>query len=161
MRASMYFYGCSCGCTPSESKTINAVSREDLIKGVADFHRDYETVGSNRFRKVSLRNQDADPDGDKEFLKDVYTFLDKVEIIDKKIEKADNIVWKEWVSPFTARNGFELTEEQKNINQCERIVFDSEKEKAAKEVRKLRSEVETLFQGDWEYEYEPECEDED
>jgi len=47
------FDGCSCGCTPYESYTINGTD-EDIIKAGAQWVNDHRVYGDDPYRKISF-----------------------------------------------------------------------------------------------------------
>jgi hypothetical protein len=150
MKAQLYFSGCSCGCTPSETWDITADTEEGIIYGLADQMCDCAVYGSNPFRKCYI---EALPTGIER--SDVREMALKLFELEKQIrEKEDERTKKVFKAPYvSAGDEYPLTEEQIAVNDEVRKKFKAEKSAMTRGINKLKEEKKS-FHRDYDTERE-------
>ena len=143
MKAKMYFAGCSCGCTPSETYYVTAETREGLIYGVADQMCNYAVYGKDPFRKCYLESIDPS-DIDRNEIRELGLKL--FELSKKIHEKKVEYEKKKFKAPYrSSGKKYPLTDEQIAVNENAKKAFDKDKEEMKKEIDKLKKDQQSFY----------------
>jgi len=143
MKASIHFGGCSCGCTPSQDKTITSNTREGLIYGIADNILNYRVYGSNPYRKCYWKILEGEQIDEKE----IYAMADKLYAMEEQIHAKERELEGAFQAPYIAtyEGTYPLTEEQKNINKAEHDKYLLKKEEIKKEIDEIRRQKASFY----------------
>jgi hypothetical protein len=153
MKATFTFSGCSCGCTPYEHQTVISPNDEkELVKCAAQWMFDHCTHHSDRYCKTSVKSSDV-----QELEQKAKVIADRLCELDKNKKTLRSSIEKLYVPVFMAQKPYEITPEQKQINDAKKIEYEQVKEQNKIALDKIKQEMFDLTNNSCEYEEDEEC----
>lgn len=145
MEARVTFYGCSCGCTPAETKVISSETREGLLYGLANTILDYRVYRINPYQKCDwcFVDEPPAPISDQE----ITDLAEKIFAIENEIRNKELSIKKNFNPIYTTSspNEYPLTPEQEMANKNAHDAFLKEQEKVKEEIKELEKQKASFY----------------
>jgi hypothetical protein len=138
LTATLHFSGCSCGCTPSRSQTIESNNKFDLIKECVKWCLEYTCYGDSfkkRLKRVYIDSGDIS-------LADCESLYNVCYAKYEQQRKLEGLLIDTFLPPYTAKPGYWLTKEQEDANVEAKATFLKEQEELKEKIKVISQDIE-------------------